>query len=191
MRNLSLLRTSLVWMLVAAPCIHSLHAQGAHSAEIGGSFGWSNITGLDNNHHPAFGATGGFNVINNLQLFGEYLYSPQGSLDGVSAKGQWFGGGARLHFGSSELVRPFVVVAGGHFSSSFDVGGAGIGLGAGYFGLGGGVSIYVHKHLVIRPEARFERLQYGSYNVGGDESVNPSGNTVLFTVSALYQFGGR
>ena len=186
-------------LTLSAPAI----AQGprARSGEVAGVFGWESLKGIDDKTHVLFGASGGFNASERVQVFGEYTYLPLGSMSivVVSAKGKahLIGGGIRVHFGgASSRVNPFVVGAGGFSRATITINtpvspisASGSG---GYFGGGGGVSLFLGRNWGVRPEARFERLQWStlsmsSINFPGGEGAN------VFTVRAslFFQFGGR
>jgi Outer membrane protein beta-barrel domain len=185
----SLKQRSLIVVLAALP--PALHAQFVPgSGEVGGTFGYSNLTGVDGNKHLNFGGTGGFNLTDHIQVFGEFRYSPEGSVDGVTAKAQGLGGGVRAHFGSWLRARPFAVIAGGYDRASFSDMGISVGAGGTYAGAGGGVSVYL-KRFVIRPEVRYEYLHYGNILNTPNSGAALSGPTVVFETAVLYQVGGH
>jgi hypothetical protein len=58
-------------------------------------------------------------------------------------------------------------------------------------GGGGGVSFFLNKHFMVRPEARFERLQFAGLNLAGTTLPVAGGNCIVLTTGVFYQFGGR
>ena len=90
------------------------------SGDLSGTFGYSNLTGVDGNKHVNFGATAGFNLSRNITVLGEYSYLPMGSAPAsefvsgvtgsVSENYQQFGGAARFNLGSSKHFVPYAVV---------------------------------------------------------------------------------
>jgi hypothetical protein len=154
-----------------------------HSGELGGTFGWSNLRGVDDNTHIAFGGTAGYNATARAQVFGEYLYSPEGSFYGLHGKSQWLGGGVRYHFYSRHRISPFVVAAGGYYTESVGEGGYSYAEHGGYVGGGGGISV-LFGHIVVRPEVRYERAMLTGIAGGGE-------NLLVVTASVLYQFDDR
>lgn len=160
-------------------------------AEVGGLVGWTSISGADDKTHVAFGGEAGFNAARNLQLFGEFLYNPLGSFSIASAQAKSVGGGLRLHFGGSRILAPFVVLAGGFHRESATAAGITVGVNGAYMGGGGGVSFFVGKHLVVRPEVRVERLQFASLNVASAALPTGGSNCIILTTGVFYQFGGK
>jgi hypothetical protein len=56
----------------------------AHTGDIAGNVGWSNLVGIDGNKHVNFGFSGGYNFTHHSTVIGEYNYFSGGS---VSAGG--------------------------------------------------------------------------------------------------------
>jgi hypothetical protein len=174
------------------------------SGDLSGTFGYSNLTGVDGNKHINFGATAGVNLSSSITVCGEYGYLPMGSapasqyVSGVtgSVNGdyQQFGGAARLNLGSSKHIVPYGVVSFGYArlsaGASVTVAGAGSGSGSAslngdYVGFGGGASIYLGKGVGVRPDFRYERQVF--YSAG----TSAGQNVALVTGSLFYQWGGH
>jgi hypothetical protein len=184
--------------------LSSANAQGvvAGSAEAAGSFGYSSLSGVDNKRHFNYGAEGAYNLSDKLAVAGEYTYMPMGSAQvyvdegsaSESGKYQQFGGSVRYSLTSSRHVVPFVVGGFGFArqSATASINLVGIGSGSGsadlngvYYSGGGGVSIYLHGGLGVRPEARYERQEFYQNGQSGGQNLG------LGTVSVFYQFGGK
>jgi hypothetical protein len=97
----------------------------------------------------------------------------------ASANTQLYGGGARVNFLTSTRVVPYGVVAfggdrlaaGGQSTNGY------------YMGFGGGASCYIGHNWGVRPEYRFDRIEFGS-GIG-------SSNASVITGAVFYQFGGQ
>jgi opacity protein-like surface antigen len=171
----------------------------AGSGEVTGYGGYAMISDGGGNH-PAFGGSGGYNLVPAVTVFGEYNYvflnsldcGPDSIYDGptgctLSNKTQLFGGGARYNFMTSGKVVPYGVVAfgGARYTANANVSGCPSDVCSSwngyYVGFGGGVSLYVGKNWGVRPEYRFDRSE-----------VNGYGNNVsVITGGVFYQFGGH
>ena len=174
-------------------------AQGlkAPSGEVAGVFGWESLKGVDGKTHALFGASGGANASEKVQVFGEYTYLPLGSMSefGITAKAkaQLVGGGIRVHFGgASSKVNPFVVASGGLARATASASSISVSSSGGYFGAGGGATLFLGLNLGVRPEARFERLQWSEVKISGVTVAEGEGNNIFtIRVSFFFQFGGR
>jgi hypothetical protein len=193
-------KTIRVSCLLAGTLLFSASAFADGAGEVAGFGGGTAITGGGVN--PLVGGSAGYQVIDHLQIFGEFSVAPLASvaaaaasqasaLTGVSVTAKEtlynYGGGMDFSFGSSKKVVPYVVMAVGvgHFSASATatVGGvSGSGSASSnsvYLGAGGGVRIYAGDHWGIKPEFRYQRYTDSG---GGLNSAN-------FTVGLFYQFG--
>jgi len=105
---------------------------------------------------------------------------------------------ARFSLRKDKHVIPYLVVGGGEAmlsaNATLTVYGPGAGTytssatkNGGYAGGGGGLGLYLYHGLGIRPEVRYERLQFNS----SDYSDGNGANEVRGIVALFYQFGGR
>jgi hypothetical protein len=173
----------------------------ADGVEVSGSGGGVTLDG-GGGTHAIIGATGAYRLGDHIHLFGEFGYSTLASssfstsANGVTVTGNAsvklanFGGGADYSFRSSEAkVRPYITaeLGVGHFYGTGSGTGsngnsASVSIGvtnALYYGVGGGVRLYVGQHWGFKPEVRYQRYQ--SSLIGS--------NTVQYSVGLFYQFG--
>jgi hypothetical protein len=146
--------------------------------------------------HALVGGSIGARVAGHLRIFGEFSVVPLASLtetsEGITASGTDrlynIGGGVDYSLGSSKTVVPYVLGAAGlsHDSVSATASGGGISATVGmssnaaYYGVGGGVRIYVGHKWGVKPEVRYQR--YTSSGGGSASAAN-------FTVGLFYDFG--
>jgi len=186
-------------LMMSAPVLGQMRA---HGAEFAGIFGWSSTKGADDKSHILGGASGGFNFTDRDQVFGEYTYRPLGSrtLSGVTGSGRQhdFGGGVRFHFLQGPArINPFLVLAGGGLrrngtASSATAGSVSVDASGGYFGIGGGASLFLSGRVGIRPEVRYERLQFGAPTMAGQTVGKSFGdNALTIRLSLFVQAGGK
>jgi hypothetical protein len=161
------------------------------SGEVAGVFGWSSLKGADEKAHVLFGASAGVNLSDRAQVFGEYSYSPMGSISGASLKAEAICGGIRIgrvRGGSGA----FLVGAGGLFRGSTSVSSISISQSGGYYGFGGGATIFLGQNWGVRPEARLEYVYMPAVKMSG-VTVNEATIDRPFSlrVSFFVQFGGK
>jgi opacity protein-like surface antigen len=179
-------------LLISSP---SLRAQVlAHSGEVAG-FGGDAHLGDGGGNSPIYGGSGGYNIMPAVTLFGEYSYislpkidcGPDTSYDGpdgctASDHAQSYGGGVRFNFLTSKRVVPYGVFAFDGARSSVSAAGVGSNSVNGWdVGFGGGASFYVAHNWGVRPEYRYERIEFHSNG----------NNTNLITGGVFFQWGGR
>jgi len=164
-----------------------------HSTDISGNIGFSTLDGIDGDKHVNFGFSGGVNLSDRTAILGEYTYMPMGSTSAygvsVSGKNQLLGAAYRVSFPTSSHVLPYVIVGGGYARVTASGSESGITASASmngeYIGFGGGATVFAGHGWGLRPEVRWDRLEY-SY------SGERTGQSMLIaTVSAFYQWGGR
>jgi len=205
----------IVWLLFVAATSVVAVAQGVvpGSVEVSGNAGGDNQKGTDNKGHVNFGFGAAYNLSKPVTVGFDYAYQPLGTGDAgvgngvddyaLSAKEhlQLFGGMARFSLLKNRHAVPYVVLAGGGVTLSANVTVTGYGPGAisgsssgsqsgGYAGGGGGVSVFLTHHLGLRPEVRYERLQFHSTDIDGYYAHGNGTNEVEGTLAVFYQFGG-
>jgi len=188
---------ALVVLLTLATPLRSQVVAG--SGEVSGNVGFSNLTGVDNNKHAAFGGAGAYNFTDRGTLGVEYSYQMMGSLTiaGVtgSAHIQSYGPVVRAYLTRFGPIVPYMVVAGGGMAGTVVVSVQGVSISATqngyYFGYGVGASIYADRNWGIRPEFRYERQKFMSTTASGTTIASSADNYYLGTFSVFYQFGGK
>jgi hypothetical protein len=192
------------WTAIAALCFLSAYGLAAGVEVEGYGGGMTLAQGLGS--HPMAGTQAGIRLSKRLTLLGEFGYTPllsntqQVTESGVTATGTatlkmlTYGGAVDFSFTSQSRLRPYAVfaVGGEHMwaSASGSAPGAAtvnlsLGLGNGvYFGVGGGVRVYVGKKWGFRPEVRYMPI-YMSV-LGSSTYVN----TVSYTGAFFFEIGG-
>ncbi|HXB61291.1 MAG TPA: outer membrane beta-barrel protein [Acidobacteriaceae bacterium] len=156
----------------------------ARSVDASVDAGVNNVGIIQDKAHDEFGFSGGYSFIKQLTLSGEFSYLPL-SAGNANLDIGLYGVNLRYFplahpFDTTRIV-PYMIVGEGyaHYGST---GGS---LNGSYFGLGAGTSFYITDNFGIRPEYRWEDLQYNaSYQ-------NFYSNASHFTIAAFYQWGGR
>ncbi|HEV2646905.1 MAG TPA: outer membrane beta-barrel protein [Acidobacteriaceae bacterium] len=169
------------------------------SGEVTANLGFSSVKGTDNGRHPFFGFSGAYNVAPFAAVGFEYNYHPLGSVSDSGFTGsehmQLLGPVVRFSLPQATRVVPYFLVDGGYVSDHASVSGQGVSIGAtrsgGYFGLGGGASIYAGNNWGVRPEFRYDREHFGATNVQGVSIASSGQNDVQFSGAIFYQFGGK
>jgi hypothetical protein len=173
-------------------------AQGLEVSGFGGAMTMDGGVGT----HAAYGGAAAFRLGDHIHIFGQFSYSTLASSafsttsSGVTVTGnasvnvESFGGGIDYTFKApGSKLRPFVTggLGVGHFYGS----GSGTGSNGGsasvsvgltnalYTEVGGGVRLYVTKHLGLKPEVVYRRYQSSLF----------SSNAVQYTAGVFYQFG--
>ncbi len=178
-----------------------VHAQvAARSGEVSGNVGFSNLNGIDNKKHIAFGGSGAYNLSDWTAIGFEYNYQLMGSkaeFHGTNTTGhlQTYGLLVRISMTKSRRVDPYALIAAGGatvtaVASNQYATESGSQHGF-YGGFGGGVSFFAGHNWGIRPEVRFERQHYMATTIDGIPAPSSNLSYVLGTVSVFYQFGGK
>jgi Outer membrane protein beta-barrel domain len=196
----SLFKNSLIRQCFALLFVLALFAPAAvqaqvkkFSGDVSANVGFNNLTGIDGKKHPEFGFSGGFNVIKQLAIVGEFNYLPQGSATqsniNVNANYQFYGAAVRYSPFPNYRVVPFISYGEGYArvaaSASAGSSSAHASLNGSYFGFGGGGSIYITHNLGLRPEFRWDRQ---TYTQNGNSA---SQNDVRGMIAVFFQWGGR
>jgi len=197
-----ILKCSIAALVVLLTLSTPLRAQVlAGSGEVSANVGFNNLSssvlkaynattsGL-NKENVQFGFGGGYNLTKYIAIGGEYeylpMFSPMAGYTG-SMNSQAYGGAARFSLMSDGKFVPYVVAGGGGTHVSW-TGANPTTANGNYFGVGGGVSIYLHHNFGIRGEYRWN---HDSQTISelGNKSVteNVSSGAVAF----FYQFGGK
>jgi opacity protein-like surface antigen len=176
------------------------NAQGlaAGSFEASGNVGFSNLKGVDNDHHASFGGEVAFNLAKTTAIGFEYNYLGLGSVSvsGATASGhlQTYGPVARFSFAATSRVAPYVLLAAGgaNLTAVASEGNIKVSASQGgyYFGFGGGAAIYLGDNWGIRPEYRYERQQFNATTVSGQNIASSGQNYSEGSIALFYQFGG-
>lgn len=160
----------------------------AGSGDSAFNVGWSNLpTKLnpsDSNHHPNFGGSSGINLSKHIAVVGEYSYQLMSPFEGVAFNTQFFGGATRLSFGGNRVV-PYLVLGGGGARLTGSETGVSVSSNGGYFGTGGGVSIFLGRTWGIRPEVRYNYLHLAF------EGLTQNANIAQISTGLFFQFGGK
>jgi hypothetical protein len=153
------------------------------SVDFAGSMVFNSYSGL-NGRHVAYSVNGGYNLWSNLAVIGEYGYQTLGSTLANKESIELIGAGARYYFKQSGRIAPYAVGAAGFADFNNNAVGTGntVSGHAGYFGAGGGASIYFGDNWGLRPELRYQRELF---------ELSNAFNSVQGSVSLFYQFGGR
>jgi opacity protein-like surface antigen len=176
------------------------NAQGPAGFDISANGGITNLEGVDQKTgHGAFGFAGGYNLTKHLALGAEYNYFLLGSLNEAGLTGnenlQMYGAFARFSLIVTRFVAPYIVLGGGidrvKASASGDLSSSSDDETGGYFSFGVGASLYVYRGFGIRPEFRFDRLEYASTSTDSVGETDGGQNEIRVTVGLFYQFGGH
>lgn len=203
----TILRKPIFALLLFVALPFGVKAQGVRSGsiELSANGGITNLNGIDNKKgHGSFGFAGAYNLTSHLALIGEYNYTMLGStseyiFDQGTITGkedlQLYGGAARFSLIYTRFVVPYVLAGGGasrdHAMASFQNESVSASRTGGYFAVGGGASFYLSHGFGVRPEFRYERLQFAAATIEGI-SVGGGGTNGLRATGALfYQFGGK
>ena len=170
----------------------------ARSGDVSGNVGFSNLTGVDNKKHVAFGGSGAYNLSDRIAVGFDFVYQMMGSVSSSISETEnlkIFGPMVRASLTKSKSAVPYVLVAGGGLSMKASSTYQGVSVSAsqsgGYIGFGGGATLFASHNCGIRPEFRYERLQFSSKTVAGEQVAGYGQNYYLGTISVFYQFGGK
>ncbi len=204
-------RTPVVLLLLFVVLPFGALAQGLKSGSIdlSANGGITNLNGVDNKKgHGSFGFAAGYNLTSHLAVVGEYNYIMLGSLsEEVLEAGfpagmltekedvQLYGAAVRFSLINTRFVVPYVVVGGGgnrvEATATFQGQTISASDSGGYVGLGGGASFYLFHGFGVRPEFRYERLQFPATTIEGVVVSGGGDNDLRATAALFYQFGGR
>jgi hypothetical protein len=180
-----ILTRSVLLLLFFVSLSSAAWAQGVFvdSVDLAGTIGFNSHSGIDNSLHPSFTGSGAYNLWGKLAAFGELGYQSAGSTLATKESITIAGGGVRYYFKQFNRIAPYVVGAGGFNRLNRTTIGQGVNNASngGYFGGGGGASLYLNENFGIRPELRYQRELIG---------VASSFNEVQGSVSVFFQFGG-
>jgi len=148
--------------------------------------------------HASFGVSAGYNVVRFLAVSADYNYINLGSSSEYGATAtqslQEYGVSARLALIDTRIVVPYVLGGGGGVRDSASASAGGQSASAtqsgGYVTVGGGASIYVGHGFGVRPEFRYDRLQFAATTVDGVAIPGGGQSAPRATVAIFYQFGG-
>ena len=157
----------------------------AHSADIAGNVGFSNLTGADGNKHINFGGSAGVNLSPNVTILGEYAFMPMGSLSGVAFNTQLVGAATRFNILASKRLVPYALVGFGFDRLNGSESGVSVSANGSYVAVGGGASFYLGKSWGIRPEFRWERQEVTFAGLIANTNV------AFGSGSFFFQWGGR
>ena len=136
--------------------------------------------------HGMYGANGGFSPVPYITILGDFSYVPLYSADGLSAKTELYGGGARFNLNPrSRVVGYGLFTVGGDHLTLAASGGSSASASGYSLGLGGGASCYIGHNWGVRPEFRYLRLDYSS------NGASQSFNSIAMTGGVFFQFGGH
>ena len=176
--------------LLAACAVCSRAQVAPHSGDLAFDAGYSNIGKGTNFNTTAvnrytLGFSGGANVNQYLTAIGEYNYFSMPPVQGVNFNMQGYGGAVRFNLATKGKVVPYGVFDGGGARLTGSQSGVSVTSNGGYFGGGGGASLYLGKNWGVRPEFRYNRY---FYTFGG---INGNTNVLTATAGVFYQFGGK
>jgi Outer membrane protein beta-barrel domain len=156
----------------------------ARSGDISANVGVNNVGIIEDKAHVQFGAAYGYSFVKQLTLSGEFSYLPL-SVGIAHLNVGLYGMNLRYYplahpFGTSRVV-PYMTLGYGYANYRA----TGTALNGSYLGLGAGTNLYITPHVGIRPEYRWESLEY---NISNTNFYDKSSH---FTVAIFYQWGGK
>ncbi len=204
-------RTPVLSLLLLFVLPFGAKAQGVTrgSIDLSANGGITNLNGVDNKKgHGSFGFAAGYNLASHVALIGEYNYIMLGSLSqevfeaGFPAGTltekedvQLYGAAVRFSLINTRFVVPYVLVGGGgnrvQATATFQGQTISASDSGGYVALGGGASFYLFHGFGVRPEFRYERLQFPATTIQGVTVSGGGDNDLRATGALFYRFGGR
>lgn len=162
----------------------------AKSGDLSFGGGYSHIAKGDNFNtvsinRYSYGGSGGYNLSEQMAIFGEYTYLAMPTVSGVKMNMMGYGGGARLNFTNQRKLVPFAVTSIGGARLSGSMSRVSTSANGYYIGGGVGANLYLGQHLGIRPEFR---INYYGLSYSG---VVANTNAMTATANIFYQFGGE
>jgi len=197
-------KKSIVFVLYVLSIV-SLHAQvspRSAALSVGGGYFHNNTTSSGaTDERYSLGASGGYNPIKYLGVFGEYSFdnAVTESVGNNKPHNTRYGLAARVYLSPKKRVVPYAVFGGGgdqlvsYTQSTNIVSGntvttySSANANGFYFGGGGGSLMYLGRHWGVMPEARYNRI---GFREGTAPIAIAKGNIDAFTLTAgiFYQF---